>query len=94
MVVGVLNVLDDCIPSDLEERRLLYVAMMRAKKQLHLIVSQRFFTYGQRSLGDHHIYAQRTRFIPNATMKHSPDTRHEPESRVAGIIGIDVKLCA
>lgn len=46
MVVGVLNVVDACIPSDLEERRLLlYVAMMRAKKQLHLIVSQRFFTY-------------------------------------------------
>jgi DNA helicase-2/ATP-dependent DNA helicase PcrA len=27
---------------------------------------QRFFTQGQRSLGDRHVYAQRTRFIPDA----------------------------
>ena len=72
--VFVLNTIDGCIPSDLgvgstpeieEERRLLYVAMTRAKDQLHLMVPQRFFTHGQRSLGDPHVYAQRTRFIPN-----------------------------
>jgi DNA helicase-2/ATP-dependent DNA helicase PcrA len=77
--VFVLNVVDGCIPSDLgvgstpeieEERRLLYVAMTRAKDQLHLMVPQRFFTHGQRSLGDRHVYAQRSRFIPNGTMKH------------------------
>lgn len=77
--VFVLNVVDGCIPSDLgvgstseieEERRLLYVAMTRAKDQLHLMVPQRFFTHGQRSLGDRHVYAQRTRFIPNAMTKH------------------------
>jgi DNA helicase II / ATP-dependent DNA helicase PcrA len=77
--VFVLNVVDGCIPSDLgvgstpeieEERRLLYVAMTRAKDQLHLMVPQRFFTHGQRSLGDRHVYAQRTRFIPNAITKH------------------------
>jgi DNA helicase-2/ATP-dependent DNA helicase PcrA len=77
--VFVLNVVDGCIPSDLgvgttpeieEERRLLYVAMTRAKDQLHLMVPQRFFTHGQRSLGDRHVYAQRTRFIPNRITKH------------------------
>jgi DNA helicase II / ATP-dependent DNA helicase PcrA len=77
--VFVLNVVDGCIPSDLgvgstpeieEERRLLYVAMTRAKDQLHLMVPQRFFTHGQRSLGDRHVYAQRTRFIPSAITKH------------------------
>jgi DNA helicase-2/ATP-dependent DNA helicase PcrA len=71
--VYVLNVVDGCMPSDLgagtsaeleEERRLLYVAMTRAKDDLHLIVPQRFFTYGQHSQGDRHIYASRTRFIP------------------------------
>jgi DNA helicase-2/ATP-dependent DNA helicase PcrA len=76
--VFVLNVVDGCIPSDLgvsstpeieEERRLLYVAMTRAKDQLHLMVPQRFFTRGQRGLGDRHVYAQRTRFIPNAITK-------------------------
>jgi superfamily I DNA/RNA helicase len=29
-----------------EERRLLYVAMTRAKDNLHLVVPQRFFTMG------------------------------------------------
>jgi DNA helicase-2/ATP-dependent DNA helicase PcrA len=51
-----------------EERRLLYVAMTRAKDQLHLLVPQRFFTHGQRSTGDRHVYAQRTHFIPNSVL--------------------------
>ena len=71
--VFVLNLVDGCIPSDLgtgtsaeieEERRLLYVAMTRAKDDLHLIVPQRFFTHGQNSYGDRHVYASRSRFIP------------------------------
>jgi DNA helicase-2/ATP-dependent DNA helicase PcrA len=71
--VYVLNVVDGCMPSDLgagtsaeleEERRLLYVAMTRAKDDLHLVVPQRFFTHGQHSKGDRHVYASRTRFIP------------------------------
>jgi DNA helicase-2/ATP-dependent DNA helicase PcrA len=72
--VFVLNVVDGCIPSDLgagtsaeieEERRLLYVAMTRARDDLHLVVPQRFFTHGQNAQGDHHVYAPRSRFIPN-----------------------------
>jgi DNA helicase-2/ATP-dependent DNA helicase PcrA len=67
-----LNVVDGCIPSDLgtgseeieEERRLLYVAMTRAKDSLDLVVPQRFFTSGQSGTGDRHVYASRTRFIP------------------------------
>ena len=71
--VFVLNVVDGCMPSDLgagttaeieEERRLLYVAMTRARDDLHLIVPQRFFTHGQHARGDRHVYASRTRFIP------------------------------
>ncbi|MBN9435399.1 ATP-dependent helicase [Bosea sp. (in: a-proteobacteria)] len=77
--VFVLNVVDGCIPIDLgagskdeieEERRLLYVAMTRAKDDLHLMVPQRFFTHGQSSTGDRHVYAARTRFIPNNLLKH------------------------
>ena len=72
--VYVLNVVDGCLPSDLgagtsaeleEERRLLYVAMTRARDDLHLIVPQRFFTHGQHAQGDRHVYASRTRFIPD-----------------------------
>jgi DNA helicase-2/ATP-dependent DNA helicase PcrA len=75
--VFVLNVVDGCLPSDLgagtsaeieEERRLLYVAMTRAKDDLHLIVPQRFFTYGQGAQGDRHVYASRTRFIPEGLL--------------------------
>ncbi len=71
--VFMLNVVDGCIPSDLavgssaeieEERRLLYVAMTRAKDNLDLVVPQRFFTHGQNAQGDRHVYASRTRFIP------------------------------
>jgi DNA helicase II / ATP-dependent DNA helicase PcrA len=75
--VFVLNVVDGCIPSDLgtgttaeieEERRLLHVAMTRARDSLHLLVPQRFFTSGQSAQGDRHVYASRTRFIPAALL--------------------------
>ena len=75
--VFVLNAVDGCMPSDLgtgttaeieEERRLLYVAMTRAKDTLHLITPHRFFTYGQPSLGDRHVYASRSRFIPESLL--------------------------
>jgi DNA helicase-2/ATP-dependent DNA helicase PcrA len=71
--VFVLNGVDGCIPSDLatgndaeldEERRLLYVAMTRAKEDLHIAVPQRFYVHNQTQLGDRHVWAQRTRFIP------------------------------
>ena len=72
--VHVLNVVDGCIPSDMatgtsdeieEERRLLYVAMTRAKDQLMLMVPQRFYVHQQARSGDKHLYAARTRFIPS-----------------------------
>ncbi|SIN95730.1 ATP-dependent helicase [Paraburkholderia phenazinium] len=71
--VFVLNGVDGCIPSDLgtgseaeidEERRLLYVAMTRAKEDLHIVVPQRFCVHNQTHLGDRHVWASRTRFIP------------------------------
>jgi DNA helicase-2/ATP-dependent DNA helicase PcrA len=70
-----LNVVDGCIPSDMatgtpeeieEERRLLYVAMTRAKDKLDLIVPHRFYTYQQPSFGDSHVYASVSRFIPSS----------------------------
>jgi len=77
--VFVLNCVDGCIPADLatttkaeieEERRLLYVAMTRAKDHLHLVVPQRFYAHGQRTGGDRHMYASRTRFIPADILRH------------------------
>jgi DNA helicase-2/ATP-dependent DNA helicase PcrA len=75
----VLNAVDGCMPSDLaagtsaeieEERRLLYVALTRARDHLHVIVPQRFFVHGQRHNGDRHMYAARTRFIPAGLLGH------------------------
>ena len=77
--VFILNAVDGCLPSDLatgssaeieEERRLLYVAMTRAKDNLHLIIPQRFFAHSQRGGGDRHMYASRTRFIPPGILQH------------------------
>ena len=76
--VHILNVVDGCIPSDMgtgtteemeEERRLLYVAMTRAKDDLQLIVPQRFYVHQQASYGDRHVYASRSRFIPDALLE-------------------------
>jgi DNA helicase-2/ATP-dependent DNA helicase PcrA len=77
--VFVLNCVDGCIPSDLatgstdeieEERRLLYVAMTRARDDLALIVPQRFYVHGQPRNGDRHVLAARTRFLPPVLLKH------------------------
>jgi DNA helicase-2/ATP-dependent DNA helicase PcrA len=76
--VIVLNVVDGCIPSDMstgsaddieEERRLLYVAMTRAKDHLALIVPHRFYVHGQARGGDKHLYASRSRFIPTVVAR-------------------------
>ncbi|HEX8988418.1 MAG TPA: ATP-dependent helicase [Rhodocyclaceae bacterium] len=97
--VTLLNAVDGCLPSDLatgsaaeieEERRLLYVAMTRARDHLDIVVPQRFYVTQQAGLGDRHIYGSRTRFIPNALLVHfeqaawppAPDAgRGTPQSR-------------
>ena len=75
--VFVLNVVDGCIPSDMatgaaaeieEERRLLYVAMTRARHHLHLMVPQRFYVTQQAEFGDRHLYGSLSRFIPPALL--------------------------
>ncbi len=71
--VTVLNVVDGCLPADLstgsaeavaEERRLLYVAMTRARQHLALMVPLRFHVSQQHRLGDRHLYGGLSRFIP------------------------------
>lgn len=102
--VFVLNAVDGCIPSDLgtgssaeieEERRLLYVAMTRARDDLHLVVPQRFFTHGQAAHGDRHVYAARTRFIPKHLLGLFAQTswpKFEPaaQARAAPQVRVDV----
>ena len=70
--VFVLNVTDGNFPSEFatgkpemieEERRLLYVAMTRAKQSLSLLSPLRFHVTQQRRDGDRHVYGARSRFM-------------------------------
>ena len=69
--VFILNLVDGCIPSDMatgkpeqidEERRLLYVAMTRAREHLHLMQPRRFYRTQHRH-GRGHVLAPRSRFL-------------------------------
>ena len=97
--VFVLNAVDGCIPSDLgtgqsadieEERRLLYVAMTRAKDDLHVMVPHRFFTHGQANMGDRHAYAQRTRFIHHKLLDRFEQVAW-PLAKAGAAIGTDLR---
>jgi DNA helicase-2/ATP-dependent DNA helicase PcrA len=86
--VFVLNLVDGCIPSDLatgtdeeieEERRLLYVAMTRAKSSLHLVRPLRFFVRQQSRYGDRHVIAPLSRFLPDGILdRFERVTIHDP----------------
>src|SRR5262245_36631959 len=87
--VSLLNAVDGCLPSDLatgtpaeieEERRLLYVAMTRARDHLDLIVPQRFYLTQQANMADRHVYASRTRFIPTALLDQFEQRTWPPPS--------------
>ena len=103
--VFVLNVVDGCIPSDMatgsaaeieEERRLLYVAMTRARHHLHLLVPQRFYVTQQAEFGDRHLYGSLSRFIPPGLSSCFDTEDHAPvgDQRVAAmppvVVGLDV----
>ncbi|MEL7311618.1 MAG: ATP-dependent helicase [Pseudomonadota bacterium] len=93
--VYVLNVTDGNFPSEFaagddraldEERRLLYVAMTRAKKHLHLLAPLKFFVTEQPRLGDRHVYGTRSRFMTDSVMATLAPVFHGDASlqRVAG----------
>jgi DNA helicase-2/ATP-dependent DNA helicase PcrA len=46
-----------------EERRLLYVAMTRARQSLALVAPLRFYVTQQRRDGDRHVYGAKSRFM-------------------------------
>jgi DNA helicase-2/ATP-dependent DNA helicase PcrA len=87
--VFVLNVSDGNFPSEFaagkpamieEERRLLYVAMTRAKQSLSLIAPLRYHVTQQRKDGDKHVYGARSRFMTEtllATMEKRFEGRPE-----------------
>jgi DNA helicase-2/ATP-dependent DNA helicase PcrA len=52
-----------------EERRLLYVAMTRAKRDLHLIAPLKYYVTQQSRTGDVHVYGARSRFLTQRVME-------------------------
>ncbi|TXH37833.1 MAG: ATP-dependent helicase [Rhodospirillaceae bacterium] len=100
--VFVLNSVDGCIPSDLgvgseadieEERRLLYVAMTRAKDDLHLTMPYRFHVHNQAGGGDRHVTAMRTRFIPSSILsKFEQRVWSEERATVAAAPAVSGKI--
>jgi DNA helicase-2/ATP-dependent DNA helicase PcrA len=75
--VYVLNVADGNFPSEFaagrddlveEERRLLYVAMTRARRELHLVEPLRYYVTQQSRMGDRHVFGARSRFLTPAVL--------------------------
>jgi DNA helicase-2/ATP-dependent DNA helicase PcrA len=75
--VFLLNVADGNFPSEFstgraelidEERRLLYVAMTRAKTDLHLMAPLKYYVTQQSRMGDRHVYGAKSRFLTQAVM--------------------------
>ena len=52
-----------------EERRLMYVAMTRARQSLSLIAPLRYHVTQQRRDGDKHVYGARSRFLTDPLLE-------------------------
>jgi DNA helicase-2/ATP-dependent DNA helicase PcrA len=75
--VFVINVADGNFPNEFatgksetieEERRLLYVAMTRAKTSLDLIAPLKYYVTQQSRMGDRHVYGAKSRFMTRTVM--------------------------
>ena len=88
-VVHLLHASDGMFPSDMatgdaegieEERRLLYVAVTRARHALEVNAPLRYHHHGPNRLADAHSYAQVSRFLSPAVQAHM-DLVHEDKGR-------------
>jgi DNA helicase-2/ATP-dependent DNA helicase PcrA len=101
--VHVLNVADGNFPCEFstgrqdlieEERRLLYVAMTRAKRDLHLIAPLKYYVTQQSRMGERHVYGAKSRFLTREVMACLQETTFgealEKEAAIGGKPGVDV----
>jgi DNA helicase II / ATP-dependent DNA helicase PcrA len=101
--VYVLNVADGNFPSEFsngkpelieEERRLLYVAMTRARNELHVCAPLKYAVTQQAKDGDAHVYGAKSRFMTDKVMdcfervsfrgSRASDTLSPSDATVAG----------
>jgi DNA helicase-2/ATP-dependent DNA helicase PcrA len=91
--VYLLNVSDGNFPSEFatgkphmidEERRLLYVAMTRAKQSLSLIAPLKYHVTQQRKDGDKHVYGARSRFLTDSLLGSMQRSYHGRDESTAG----------
>jgi DNA helicase-2/ATP-dependent DNA helicase PcrA len=108
--VYLLNVADGNFPSEFstgrpelveEERRLLYVALTRARSELHLIAPLKYYVTQQPKRGDAHVYGARSRFLTRAVMTRLeevtwPDagSEHSAPERPAAQVDVASRLRA
>jgi DNA helicase-2/ATP-dependent DNA helicase PcrA len=105
-VVHLIHAADGMIPSDMatgdddeleEERRLLYVALTRARDALHVTYPQRYYRR-PRGLEDPHARSQRSRFLPDEVLEHfdvrGPEQLELPEAEdaIGGVAEVDAFL--
>jgi DNA helicase II / ATP-dependent DNA helicase PcrA len=99
--VFVLNVVDGSFPSEFatgkqemidEERRLLYVAMTRARNELQLISPLKFPLTQQAPRGDAHVYGGRSRFMSDKVLQAFEQSSfagsHVRDSQLSGAGGV------
>ncbi|HEY7762157.1 MAG TPA: 3'-5' exonuclease, partial [Actinomycetota bacterium] len=105
--VHVIHAADGMIPSDMatgdddeieEERRLLYVAMTRARDALHVYRPMRYY---RRPKGDPHSYSQLSRFLEPPDVRStfteigpSVDREHPDVVDLTGSVDVDEYLAA
>jgi len=104
--VFILNVADGNFPNEYavndkkqlaEERRLLNVAITRAKDELHLMQPMKYWVPGQQSWGDKHVYGGKSRFLTEQVMNCLEQTFYpkrgpDKEQKKAGLNAIaDIK---
>jgi DNA helicase-2/ATP-dependent DNA helicase PcrA len=97
-IVYVLNVADGNFPSEFstgkpemveEERRLLYVAMTRARNELHLCAPLKYSVTQQPKDGDGHVYGAKSRFMTDKVLGSLEQTTFRSQRGVENLRAVD-----